>query len=69
MPAINHHFILHEKEPLVPYRVLVEARQIKELEYDETRNLFVLEEIEQLRKLIDRVFRLMGTDTASPSMN
>ena len=45
MPAINHHFILHEKEPLVPYRVLVEARQIKELEYDETRNLFVLEEI------------------------
>jgi len=69
MPANDHLLTLQKDEAAILYDALVQARLNKVMEFDETHNMKVLEEIMQLRMLIDRVFRLMVTGTASPSMN
>jgi len=58
MSTKDNILILQEKEPFVLYKVLVEACRFKEAEYDESRNPRVLKEIQILRKLINRVFKL-----------
>jgi hypothetical protein len=57
--------MLNQQEAFQLYRYLIEARQIKEEEFFETRNPMVQEEIKTLRILIDRVFRLMLKDPIS----
>lgn len=69
MTTNDHVFILQEDEAAILYAALVEAQQKKVLEFDETHNPNVLEEIKQLRKLIDRVYGLKVMDTASLLMN
>lgn len=69
MQANNHNLILQEEEPHVLYNILIEACQKKVLEYDETHSPKVLEEIQILRKLIDRVFKLVIASIAYASTN
>jgi hypothetical protein len=69
MPTNDHIFVLQEDEAAILYAALVEARQKKVLEFDETHNMKVLEEIQQLGNLIEKVFGLMVADNAFPSMN
>ncbi len=69
MPANNHLLILNEKEPFLLYRLLVEARQIKEEEYDAAHDPEILQEINQLLTLTNSVLRIIIIDRTSLSMN
>jgi len=65
----EHILALQDDETFMLYAILVEGLQIKELEFDESRNPRVLEEIKLLRRLIDKALELIVTNTASNSMN
>jgi hypothetical protein len=67
MPTNDHIFIFQGDEAAILYAALVKAREKKVLEFDETHSMKVLDEIQELRRLIDGVSKLMVTDTASPS--
>ena len=69
MPTKPHILVLNEQEAFMLYKTCMEARQVKQEKFDETSTPEVLEEIRQLRKLADRVFKLMVSDTTSPSRN
>ena len=51
------------------YRLLVEARQIKEEEYDAAHDPEILQEINQLLTLTNSVLRIIIIDRTSLSMN
>jgi hypothetical protein len=69
MTTNDHVFILQEDEAAILYAALVEAREKKVMELDETHNMKVLEEIHHLRNFIEKVYGLMVADKATPSMN
>ena len=46
--------ILDEQETFLLYKSIVSARQYKEIEFEEIRNIAVLTEIDQLRQLINK---------------
>ncbi|MBC8548985.1 MAG: hypothetical protein H8D23_04980 [Candidatus Brocadiales bacterium] len=60
---------LSDKEPFVLLMVLVEARKEKMLEFKESLDPDVLEEIHMLRRLIKKVFKLATGEKVLPSAN
>jgi len=60
---------LSDKEPSILLMALVDARDQKEIEYDETRSPKALEEYFVLRRLTKRVFHVIVGESTLPSMN
>lgn len=60
---------LSDEEPVVLFMVLIEARKEKELEFKETLDPDVLEQIHVLRRLIKKTFKLIVGGKALPCAN
>jgi len=60
---------LSGKEPFVLLMVLVEARKEKMLEFKKTLDPDLLEEIQVLKRLITKVFKLATGEKVLPSAN
>ncbi|MCK9422739.1 MAG: hypothetical protein M0Q38_09080 [Bacteroidales bacterium] len=53
---------VNETEAALLYYSLIEARQIKEKEFEKTGNGLILGDIEELKALISRVFQEINRD-------
>jgi len=60
---------LFDKEPYVLLIVLVEARKEKALEFNDTLNPDVLEELQLIQRLIKKVYKLVVGEKTIPSAN
>ncbi len=64
-----HTLTLQEKETFTLYLALGIARQHFELEFEKTGNPEFEKDVETLRNLTQRVFKLINPDETKPSLN
>ena len=69
MIAKNTNLHLSGEEPIVLLMLLVEARKEKKLEFKETLNPGLLEELQLIQRLIKKVFNLVVGEKNLPYAN
>ncbi len=69
MKAPFHILILDDQETFLLYKSIVESIQYNEIEFENTKDPLVFEEIKQLRQLTRKVFLLMNRGSTTNVAN